>query len=596
MSLRTPTTDNPARKAAYSIAMPSTAPSPHRTRRHRRRRVHSPRGCRRASTRSATWHPDGSLSGFTYGNGIVHSRTRNTRGLPARMWDSLYGVSRFDHSYAYDGNGNLTQLTDGVDYSENRFMAYDSRDRLTQANAPYLYGEEIFDYDALDNVRRAAIYALGGGSYLLDYRFVYDANQRLDRINDAIGTLLWDYSHNAHGETTWRSGAGNTWNYAWSAAGRMTQGGNESYVYDAHGHRTRASRSGTGSTRYQVHNRSGKLLYVEDSRDDQRIDYLHLGSKLIAQRSRPLYGSTATVTYHHTDHLGSASVETNASGTQTQRTLRTPYGSPYDGLYREGPGFAGHVTDTATNLTYMQQRYYDPVAMRFISVDPVDVSGANGSNFSRYWYANNNPYTNIDPDGRRCVVANSGSVYCMRRDIYRAFDRGAAGSTRFFGAAAMTVEYLANRDILGVRFAGSMGAGISPEANQFLDGVSSALYSLNAETYSQIINGSLSGRGLDAKLVNMEQTAVQAALDALSAEQRDRIIGSINSSFGSRWLASGHSADKAYNRVLDRVEKGLGRSIDFGKQSDREAIGNALIKNLRSSGACTATGTRIRSC
>jgi hypothetical protein len=33
--------------------------------------------------------------------------------------------------------------------------------------------------------------------------------------------------------------------------------------------------------------------------------------------------------------------------------------------------------------------------------------------------------------------------------------------------------------------------------------------------------------------------------------------------------------------VLDKVEVGLGRSIDFGKQSDREAIGNALIKDLR---------------
>jgi hypothetical protein len=94
----------------------------------------------------------------------------------------------------------------------------------------------------------------------------------------------------------------------------------------------------------------------------------------------------------------------------------------------------------------------------------------------------------------------------------------------------------------------------------------------------------------------MEQTAVQAALDALPGEQRDRIIGSINSSFGARSLAESHPADRAYNRVLDGVEKGLGRAIDFGKQSDREAIGNALIKSLRSSGACTRTGTRISSC
>ncbi len=79
-----------------------------------------------------------------------------------------------------------------------------------------------------------------------------------------------------------------------------------------------------------------------------------------------------------------------------------PYGAPYAGnaAYREGPGFAGHVTDTQTNLTYMQQRYYDPVALRFLSPDPVDVGSTNGSNFNRYWYANNNPYRFVDPDGR----------------------------------------------------------------------------------------------------------------------------------------------------------------------------------------------------
>ena len=59
------------------------------------------------------------------------------------------------------------------------------------------------------------------------------------------------------------------------------------------------------------------------------------------------------------------------------------------------------VTDTQTNLTYMQQRYYDPIAQRFLSPDPVDVSGVDGGNFNRYWYANNNPYRFVDPDGRQ---------------------------------------------------------------------------------------------------------------------------------------------------------------------------------------------------
>lgn len=49
----------------------------------------------------------------------------------------------------------------------------------------------------------------------------------------------------------------------------------------------------------------------------------------------------------------------------------------------------------------MQQRYYDQSLGRFLSVDPVTANAANGSNFNRYWYANNNPYRFVDPDGRQ---------------------------------------------------------------------------------------------------------------------------------------------------------------------------------------------------
>lgn len=51
----------------------------------------------------------------------------------------------------------------------------------------------------------------------------------------------------------------------------------------------------------------------------------------------------------------------------------------------------------------MQQRYYDPIAGRFLSVDPVSADPNSGANFNRYWYANNNPYKYTDPDGR-CPV------------------------------------------------------------------------------------------------------------------------------------------------------------------------------------------------
>jgi hypothetical protein len=61
----------------------------------------------------------------------------------------------------------------------------------------------------------------------------------------------------------------------------------------------------------------------------------------------------------------------------------------------------------------MQQRYYEPLLGRFLSVDPVTVDAQLGGNFNRYWYANNSPYLYVDPDGRetRIVVNNNWSAF-----------------------------------------------------------------------------------------------------------------------------------------------------------------------------------------
>jgi len=61
--------------------------------------------------------------------------------------------------------------------------------------------------------------------------------------------------------------------------------------------------------------------------------------------------------------------------------------------------------DADTGLVYAQQRYYDPIVGRFLSVDPVTADAGSGGNFNRYWYANNNPYRFTDPDGRDFISA-----------------------------------------------------------------------------------------------------------------------------------------------------------------------------------------------
>jgi RHS repeat-associated protein len=62
---------------------------------------------------------------------------------------------------------------------------------------------------------------------------------------------------------------------------------------------------------------------------------------------------------------------------------------------------------------YMQQRYFDPIAGRFLSVDPVTTDAGTGSSFNRYVYATNNPYKFKDPDGREVVAFYSNANRAM---------------------------------------------------------------------------------------------------------------------------------------------------------------------------------------
>lgn len=205
-------------------------------------------------------------------------------------------------------------------------------------------------------------------------------------------------------------GVGGGHSHAYDAANRMlwanTGSQVENYRYDGHGRRTRIARSG-GNT-YQIYGQDGTFLY-ERAPAGTITKHFYLGKRRVAS----MEGST--VRYHHVDHLGSVIGTSNSAGVVTASESYASYGSPWDGTYSPGPGYTGHVQDVASGLTYMQQRYYDPVAMRFVSPDPVYVDTTSGGNFNRYWYANNNPYKYVDPDGR---------LGCTGTHIQRVCDSG----------------------------------------------------------------------------------------------------------------------------------------------------------------------------
>jgi len=117
-----------------------------------------------------------------------------------------------------------------------------------------------------------------------------------------------------------------------------------------------------------------------------------------------------TVEYIHTDALGSPVAVSDAGGTVIERTVYEPYGASVGGELTDGPGYAGHVSDSETGLTYMQQRYYDSGIGVFLSVDPVNPLGNGSAQFNRYRYANGNPIGNLDPDGRQCTGTHVTAV------------------------------------------------------------------------------------------------------------------------------------------------------------------------------------------
>jgi RHS repeat-associated protein len=156
--------------------------------------------------------------------------------------------------------------------------------------------------------------------------------------------------------------------------------------------------------------------------------YIYLGGKQIAET---VVGGITQ--YVHTDALGSPVAHTNQAAAELNRTRFEPYGFTAGGtkpgvtatgLSTTGSaiGFTGHVNDPQTDLVYMQQRYYDPIAGRFLSRDPVMTQANTGGNFNRYAYAKNNPYSYVDRDGRwatwihRRVTVNAALQAGMSKD------------------------------------------------------------------------------------------------------------------------------------------------------------------------------------
>jgi RHS repeat-associated protein len=368
--------------------------------------------------RGAQYYPNSALKQFTYGNGVVHEMTQNGRQLPSRVRStfvppggkSLSLIS--DLAYTYDTNGNVTSIWDHARDSGNgqygRWMAYDGLDRLTDAGSCNFGGDcwHRFTYDALDNLKS---WKLGG---VKDYaEYVYDANHRLTNIRNTAGSTVVGLSYDDQGNLSNKNGQIYDFDYGNRLRSAVAK---EYYRYDGLGRRVLAWEPTSNSILSQ-YTKNGQVVYEENHRTAIASEHVYLAGSLIATRERPFSTVTPAIKYQHTDALGSPVVVTDTSGQVVERNDYEPWGSVMGKPEHSGIGFTGHVMDGKTGLTYMQQRYYDQSIGRFLSIDPVSASAGSGANFNRYWYANNNPYRLVDPDGRQALDHSAKYLDLHRR-------------------------------------------------------------------------------------------------------------------------------------------------------------------------------------
>ncbi len=174
---------------------------------------------------SATYLPFGPLKDVTYGNGTSRSATFDQRYQPQELKLLKGATSLADHTYQFDGGGNVLQLHDALSANYNRDFGYDDLNRLTTANSgTSLWGMGSYTYDAMGNMKTLT---LGGASRAAQFSYV-GTTPKLASVREASTRSV---SYDAGGNET----AVGTSAFVYSARNLLVDGDGNSYVYDGRG-------------------------------------------------------------------------------------------------------------------------------------------------------------------------------------------------------------------------------------------------------------------------------------------------------------------------------------------------------------------------
>ena len=477
--------------------------------------------------------------------GLKDSMTNPEGGVTSYTYDALKRMTILTNSFGetttYTYN-NLSRVTrkDLANGSYTNY-SYDASSRLTSLVNMTSSGSVISNYAySLDNIGNRTSMTTPAGTHNYSYDNIY---QLLQAMHPALSTEAYTYDP-VHNRLT--SADHNDWTY--DSNNRLISYNGFSYTYDVNGNmisKTDTALSQVTSYQYDYENKLKRIDYPDGTYSEYRYD--PFGNRITKDANGTVGwfvydlvkmlpdviaeyddGGSLTTSYTHgpgiddvvsmrrggasyyyfTDALGSIRLLNDNSETTVNNYEYDTFGNVVNKteLVVNTYGFTGRLFDGESGLMYYRARYYDSSIARFITVDPLGLSG--GINYYAYVY--NNPVCWVDPFG---LARQKGESFidCLNRY-----------AKNFYGGQLNVIDNL----------------GYYGFANATIQGGLSAYTSLSgrlAET--SIKNSKIAGALAGGSIWNRLYAADKAAVAALRLKALSKMLGVISK--GSAILGAG---------------------------------------------------------
>ncbi|MFJ8939789.1 RHS repeat-associated core domain-containing protein [Streptomyces sp. NPDC102365] len=341
--------------------------------------------------------------------------------------DDVHSYMPQELKFTQDDAGNVTSIFDAATQGDTtkadyQCFSYDGYSRLTEAWTPKTAdcaaaGRTVANIDGAapywtsytyngSGQRKTETQHAASGNTTTNYTYGPTANNQPHPLSQTqSGTKTNNYEYDKTGNTTKRPGTQAQQSLNWNAEGKLaknTEGTAEtSYLYDADGQLLIRRAKGDGDTILYLGGTEVRLTVKGTTKTLSGTRSYTANGQNIAVRTAVSGTSGSKLNFLAADHHGTSTIAMDGTTYAVTKRYTTPFGSSRGTKPTTWPndkGFLNKPVDTATGLTHIGAREYDPGIGQFVSVDPV-LSLEQHQSLNGYAYADNSPITFSDPTG-----------------------------------------------------------------------------------------------------------------------------------------------------------------------------------------------------